>query len=82
MLWRMSADLPRQGIGMTIISIDASGAAPRASSAACTMRSVGCEMTGGKGGKGANPLPGPYSGTKEFSVFPAKIVSCCSGAGH
>src|SRR6266851_8575960 len=68
MLWRMSADLRRQGIGMTFINIGASRAAARASSAARTTRSVGGQMTGGKGG---NPFLGPYSGGKEFPVFPA-----------
>src|ERR1700682_1174108 len=71
MLWRMLADLRRHGIGMTFINIDASRAAARASLAACTTRSVGGQMTGGKGGKVGNPFPAPYSGAKEFPVFPA-----------
>src|SRR5260370_23648344 len=60
MLWRMSADLRRQGIGMTFINIDTS-----------TTRSVGGQMTGGKGGKVGNPFPSPYSGTQELPVVPA-----------
>src|ERR1700716_2711739 len=55
MLWRMRADLHRYGIGMTFIDIGAS-------------RSVGGEITGGKGG---SPCPRPFGGGKEFPVFPA-----------
>src|SRR3981081_4750689 len=71
MLWCMSADLRRQGIGMTFINIGASREAARASAAACTTRSVGGQTTGGKGGKGGNPFPSPYSGAKESPVVPA-----------
>src|SRR6266851_5446531 len=72
MLWRMSADLRQQGIGMTFINIDAS-----------TTRSVGGQMTGGKGGKGGNPFPSPYSGTQEFPVAAARTraISCRIPAG-
>src|ERR1700730_17256980 len=71
MLWRMAADLHRQGIGMTFIDIGASRAAACALPAACTTRSGGGQMTGGKVGKVGNPFPGPCSGAKEFPVFPA-----------
>jgi len=71
---------------MTFINIGASREQRHArSSAACTTRSVGGQLTGGKGRKGRKtPFPGPYSGGKEFPVFPAgrprKIVSCSLAA--
>src|SRR5260370_42473140 len=40
-------------------------------SATSTTRSVGGQMTGGKGGKVGNPFPSPYSGTQELPVVPA-----------
>jgi hypothetical protein len=55
----MKADLRRQGIGMTFINIGTSRAAGHALPATCTTRSAGGQMTGGKGGKGANRFPGP-----------------------
>ena len=53
---------------MTFINIGTSRAAGHALPATCTTRSAGGQMTGGKG---ANPFPAPYSGTKEFPVLPA-----------
>jgi len=69
---------------MTFINIGTSRAAGHALPATCTTRSAGGQMTGGKGGKDANRFPGPYSGTKEFPVFPAaaqdRVVLLGSGA--
>src|SRR5258708_19108834 len=85
MLWRMPADLRRERIGMMFINIDVSRAAVQSSSAACATRSACSRLvhgrqktTGGKGGKGGNPFPGPYSGTKELPVAVARTraISC------
>src|SRR6266700_7592791 len=83
MLWRMPADFRRERIGRMFINIDAWRAAARSSSAAGTTRSACCsrlvhgsqKTTGGKGG---NPYPGPYSGTKELPVAVARasVISC------
>src|SRR6202040_2781457 len=60
MLWRMSADLGRERIGMMLIGIDTStGAARSAATAAaarlhCWRLFHGREMSGGKGAKGGN----------------------------
>src|SRR5580693_10466537 len=65
MLWRMSADLRRHGIGMTNDQPSVRGFA---------VSPTGCSPIrdgGGKGGKVGNPFPGPCSGPKEFPVFPA-----------
>src|SRR4249919_201052 len=68
MLWLMSADLRRQGIGMTFINHGAARAATRASSAA---------------GKGRNPFPRPWSGAQEFPVFPPGLrARSCLAAGR
>jgi hypothetical protein len=73
------------------INTNASRAAARLSSAACTARAAGRrlvpgrhrlvhggQMTGGKGGKVGNPFPGPYSGTQELPVAAARTraISC------
>src|SRR6266851_4022941 len=85
MLWRMPAELRRERIGMMFINIDVSRAAARSPSATCTTRSACSRLvhghqktTGGKGGKGGNPYPGPYSGTKELPVAVARAsaISC------
>src|SRR6266851_1366848 len=90
MLWRMPADLRRERIGMIFINSDASRAAARSRSAACTTRAVGRRLVPDRhrlvqktGGKGGNPFPGPYSGTKEFPVAAARIraISCRIPAG-
>jgi hypothetical protein len=60
MLWRMSADLGRERIGMMLIGIDTSTGAARSTATAAAARLHcwrlfhGREMSGGKGAKGGN----------------------------